>query len=242
LSVPEKNLCERVFVRKPEQGSQLTSSTRSSVQTSLQQDEFEIVSYRSLTSSSESSRKSTDKIKDDFDSLNSPNSLEATSVNEKHTMIDFNGNQDSERSWSTTTNNISECVESWEDKILFVGNQQSGLAHYEKMLKTHGFEVTITMNAVEALEMMKEKTYQSVIFDHHVPDLDGREFIKRFRFWEEGNSERKQRKQHVVMLVPFSQTKCHDEISETCLIDDIVTKPVAIPQLVDIISTHHNLI
>ena len=68
-----------------------------------------------------------------------------------------------------------------EDKkydILIVDDEEDNLALLYRTLRTK-YNITKAHNAIEALEILKEKEFDCILSDHKMPLMDGVEFLKR---------------------------------------------------------------
>ncbi|MEE3467699.1 MAG: response regulator [Eubacterium sp.] len=68
-----------------------------------------------------------------------------------------------------------------EAKILVVDDERMNLAVVKSLLQSTQIEVDTTQSGAEALEMMAEKTYDVLMFDHLMREIDGIELLRLVR-------------------------------------------------------------
>jgi CheY-like chemotaxis protein len=65
--------------------------------------------------------------------------------------------------------------------ILLVDDDAINQLVASKLLSKHGFKVTIAINGKEAVESVKNKNFQLILMDLHMPEMDGREATRNIR-------------------------------------------------------------
>ena len=63
-------------------------------------------------------------------------------------------------------------------KVLIVDDEIDNLQLLYRTLR-RDYDVTKAQNPLEALEILKNDTFQCILSDHKMPDMDGVEFLKR---------------------------------------------------------------
>ena len=66
-------------------------------------------------------------------------------------------------------------------RILVVDNEREVLKLVDKMLEGHGHQVTLSANGEEALDLLREQTFDLVFLDVMMPEMDGFEVCRRIR-------------------------------------------------------------
>jgi CheY-like chemotaxis protein len=97
-----------------------------------------------------------------------------------------------------------------------------------KILKKLGYQSEIAENGLQALAMTEQKSYDLILMDVQMPELDGLEATRVIR--ERGGI------QPVIIALTANAIK---EDKEECLssgMDDYISKPITIQMLVDIIT------
>jgi DNA-binding response OmpR family regulator len=72
-------------------------------------------------------------------------------------------------------------------KILLIEDFQVIQEMYEQVLKQSGFEVDVTSDGNEALEKVKLKTYDLILLDMLLPQVNGIDFLQKFK--DRGNTK-----------------------------------------------------
>lgn len=65
--------------------------------------------------------------------------------------------------------------------ILFVDDEQLLHGLFERLFSRHGIKVTTCMNAVQAVEELKQRQFDLVVTDFMMPDMDGLELLAHIR-------------------------------------------------------------
>ncbi len=100
------------------------------------------------------------------------------------------------------------------------------------MLKTHGFKVDQVCNGKEAVEAMRIGTYDLILMDCHMPEMDGYEATKVIKGWAEDDLEILRQKAATPIVALTANAMQEDR--EKCLafgMDDYLAKPVSSKQL-----------
>lgn len=66
-------------------------------------------------------------------------------------------------------------------KILIVNDAPAVSTYIKLILKSEGYESGISINGVEALEMLEKSHYDLIITDLNMPEMDGYELTKKIR-------------------------------------------------------------
>jgi two-component system, sensor histidine kinase and response regulator len=102
------------------------------------------------------------------------------------------------------------------------------------MLKTLGMQAEIVCGGKEALEKLFETSYDAVLMDCQMPDLDGYETTERFRRWE---LEQGRSRTPVIALTAYALS---GDV-ERCLavgMDQYISKPVTLESLRAVLDLH----
>jgi signal transduction histidine kinase/CheY-like chemotaxis protein len=109
-----------------------------------------------------------------------------------------------------------------EDNVV---NQKLAL----RILQQMGYRADVASNGIEAIESVQRQTYDLVLMDVQMPEMDGLEATRRIRARAPGGSPR---------IVAMTANAMHGD-REMCLaagMDDYLTKPIRVEQLVDALS------
>jgi DNA-binding response OmpR family regulator len=110
-------------------------------------------------------------------------------------------------------------------KILWIDDEISDLGAVIELLKSEGFDVETAENGFEGIKKVKEKTYDFILLDYKMPNLDGIEVLKVI------NSIRPN--VPIIMLTAISDK----EIIEKAIGNDVydyILKPIRIEQILAI--------
>ena len=109
-----------------------------------------------------------------------------------------------------------------EDNVV---NQKLAL----RILQQMGYRADVASNGIEAIESVQRQTYDLVLMDVQMPEMDGLEATRRIRARLPDGSPR---------IVAMTANAMHGD-REMCLaagMDDYITKPIRVDQLVDALS------
>jgi len=93
------------------------------------------------------------------------------------------------------------------------------------MLKRLGFDVQQAKDGVQGLEKMRERTFDVVLCDYEMPEMDGFECVEQFRLWE--GEHRAERERQLVVCFTASLELNPDNAAQglDAGMDLIVEKP-----------------
>ena len=123
------------------------------------------------------------------------------------------------------------------NQVLIVDDSTMARALIKRSLEVCGFEnliVSEAINGEEALEILKEKSFDIVFSDLNMPKLDGEGLLKRIKSSPKLN--------HIPVIIISSKT---NSATERKLIADyaeaVLSKPLSIPQLNNVLENSLNL-
>jgi signal transduction histidine kinase/ActR/RegA family two-component response regulator len=106
-----------------------------------------------------------------------------------------------------------------EDNVV---NQKLAL----RILQQMGYRADLTGNGVEAIDAIERQTYDLVLMDVQMPDMDGLEASRRIvQRWPEGQRPR-------IVAMTANATQSDREMCIAAGMDDYLTKPIRVDQLV----------
>ena len=112
--------------------------------------------------------------------------------------------------------------------ILLVDDSDVNLKAASLMLKRLGYQADIAANGIEAIEALERHSYDIVLMDIQMPEMDGLEATKIIR-------QRWHQDPRIIVVTSL------DNYREICLAtgaDDFLTKPLAIDKLREAIKSH----
>lgn len=115
--------------------------------------------------------------------------------------------------------------------ILFVDDDNINQEMISLMLSQRGFEVTSASNGKEAVDAVKNGTYDLVLMDVNMPVMDGIQATKIIRSWEDGNAN--------TPIIALTAAEMVSNVQE-CIqagMNDFVSKPFSVQQLVNVIDS-----
>ena len=128
------------------------------------------------------------------------------------------------------TQNVSHDM--FEGEILIVDDNEINGEALNSILMKKGFHCDIARNGFEAIEMVRQKSYQMIMMDIQMPQMDGYETSKIIR---EINSNKKK----VPIVVITANVFLSDyDIKMSPYIDDILYKPLDLEALNRILKKH----
>ena len=130
-----------------------------------------------------------------------------------------------------TTNNINNMNSNRVKRILIVDDEQDIISVFKMVLEMNDFEVDAYNDPLLALSNFKQNTYDLVILDIRMPDMDGFELYKKIRMVDD--------KVKVCFMTAFDDYRQEFKKSFPML-DEIkcfIRKPNAIEDLVNHVAT-----
>ena len=103
----------------------------------------------------------------------------------------------------------------------------------EQQLTALGCEATIVENGVLAGDQLRDKTFDALLTDWHMPLCDGLELARSIRLGETGEAERLP-----ILLLTASATADEIAACRAAGADDVLIKPVNLARLSDALSRH----
>ncbi len=107
-------------------------------------------------------------------------------------------------------------------KILVVEDDKSLNSFLSDYLQDEGYEVTSCFNGREALSVLNEKSFQMILSDIMMPEVDGFSLVEKVR---------KTDKQTPIILMTAKDDKTSQLYGYKLMIDDYITKPFDIDVL-----------
>jgi CheY-like chemotaxis protein len=101
-----------------------------------------------------------------------------------------------------------------------------------RLLRKHGHEVTVAANGKEALEMLEKQTFDLLLMDIQMPEMDGLQATATIRARE------RQTGGHLPIVAMTAHTMSGDQ--EHCLaagMDAYISKPIRVDQLLEIVTS-----
>jgi DNA-binding NtrC family response regulator len=68
-----------------------------------------------------------------------------------------------------------------EDRVLLVDDEEEFVELLAERMRTRGLTVRTAFSGAEALEMAEQETFDAVVLDMVMPDMDGMETLRRLR-------------------------------------------------------------
>ncbi|GAB5521907.1 MAG: sigma-54 dependent transcriptional regulator [Rhodothermales bacterium] len=113
--------------------------------------------------------------------------------------------------------------------ILFVDDEQMLHSFFERLFTRQGIKVTSTMSAAAAIEALKEQTFNLVVTDFVMPDMDGLELLAHIR--------REYPRTRVIMITAQANVQ-HAVRSMKGGAIDYIPKPFSTTELVERVQKH----
>lgn len=110
---------------------------------------------------------------------------------------------------------------------LIVDDDQSVLRNFSRLLRENGYEVQAIETGREALGLVDRQSFDIVLIDFKLPDIDGAELIEKIRG--------KTRKAITIMITGFPTTDLENKVVDLD-IDAYVVKPVKPDELLELIQ------
>jgi PAS domain S-box-containing protein len=120
-------------------------------------------------------------------------------------------------------------------RILVVEDNLVNQRLMEKMLQRMGYACVCVEDGLSALKALQNGTFHLVFLDVQLPDISGIVVAKRHRAWEKEN---RRTPVYLIACTAFAMK----EDREKCLqagMDDYLSKPIAMPDLVEVLQRFH---
>ena len=109
-----------------------------------------------------------------------------------------------------------------EAEVLLVDDNKMNLYVFQKLLKSTEIQPDTAVNGKEAIQRIKEKSYDIILMDHLMPEIDGVETLEKMRA-EDGNPLGDAK----VIMVTANAVSGSEEIYKKAGFDDFMVKPVS---------------
>ena len=122
--------------------------------------------------------------------------------------------------------------------VLVVDDTRINRAVAKKQLAKLGISCELTDNGADALQMVQDCDYAAILVDVVMPEMDGLEFTKRLRRWEEDRG----RRTPVIAMTGRTAPADRDECKAAGM-DEVLIKPVAIEKMSAVLNawlSHEN--
>jgi DNA-binding NtrC family response regulator len=116
------------------------------------------------------------------------------------------------------------------EKVLLVDDEEDFLDAVAERMRARGIEVSTTTSARDALEMIEEKSYDAIVLDLMMPELEGTEALKAIK---NRNGELQ-----VIMLTGYVTPEQVDQAKKFGAMD-IMEKPPDLDVLIEKIKKAH---
>jgi CheY-like chemotaxis protein len=110
-------------------------------------------------------------------------------------------------------------------RILVVDDDALGRRLMHLILTKEGHGVDVAANGLEALEAVKQKQFDIVFMDLHMPDMDGMEASRQIRAWETSGSHT-----FIIALTASYLPEIGESLFEAGM-DNYISKPLDVTQL-----------
>lgn len=101
------------------------------------------------------------------------------------------------------------------------------------MLSKMGYKADVVANGLEAIESLEHISYDVILMDVHMPEIDGLEATRRIR--KKWNQNKKPR---IIAMTASAMKHDRDECFKAGM-DDFITKPIKVEELVDVLKACH---
>jgi CheY-like chemotaxis protein/anti-sigma regulatory factor (Ser/Thr protein kinase) len=111
-------------------------------------------------------------------------------------------------------------------RLLIADDDRQNQLVLSQMAKKLGFQAKIVQNGAEAVKAALEETFDAILMDWHMPEMDGLEATSKIRQHEQSNNT------HLLIIAVTASSLPGDR--DTCLsagTDDYLAKPVKLDQL-----------
>ena len=110
------------------------------------------------------------------------------------------------------------------DKVLLVDDEIDFLEVMSQRMKARGLEITTAESAVQAISIIKKKTFDAVVMDFQMPGMNGMEALKIIK---NNNPE-----MQVILLTAYATIEKTVEVIKAGAMD-LLEKPADIDALID---------
>jgi CheY-like chemotaxis protein len=117
-----------------------------------------------------------------------------------------------------------------EPRVLFIDDSSINLKLAEVQFRQLGIRCSLSLNAKDALQLIKMHSFCAILTDIVMPGMDGMELARQVRKLEMGSTQR------IPVIAVTSSVEDEDkEKYKACGMDDVLEKPVSVESLSSII-------
>lgn len=116
-------------------------------------------------------------------------------------------------------------------RIMVVEDNFINLLSFSEMLERYGFEIQSASNGQQALDLLRDQTFDVVLMDVKMPVMDGLEATRRIR----SSSDRRISGTKVVALTAYAMPEDRRRIMASGM-DDIISKPIEVEELAGVLK------
>jgi len=125
------------------------------------------------------------------------------------------------------------CIDRGHPRILLAEDNPINQRVAQKMLKRLGYPVDVAANGLEALQALEHKSYNIILMDIQMPEMDGLEATRIIR--QRLSAEEQPRIIAVTAhALDYSREMCID-----AGMDDYIAKPVQKDELAEVLNRYH---
>jgi two-component system response regulator (stage 0 sporulation protein F) len=113
-------------------------------------------------------------------------------------------------------------------KILVVDDEEHTRLGYAEVLEMENFTVKTAENAIDAIELLKNESFDIVITDLRMPEMDGLAFLERLKQLDKNAK--------AIMITAFGSFKTYKQATDVGIVI-YLNKPVRAAELLEAVNT-----
>lgn len=159
-----------------------------------------------------------------------------TSVND---ISSLSSNHASDRSVEANPQQVTTSPsESLQIRILLAEDNLVNQKVALRVLKHLGYQADVVSNGLEVIQAIAKKTYDLILMDIQMPDMDGLEATEYIR------KQELEKQSSPITIIAITANATHDDqyICRKAGMNDYISKPIQIEKLKDILHKYESLI